>query len=174
MMLAGLRSRWTIPFSCANARPSVIGTVAYMSPEQARGQQVDQRSDIFSFGIVLYELLTGERPFEGPTRMDTISAILRAPVPELTLVGSEVGSEARTGLRTVVERCLAKEPADRCPNANELLRSLRAARHQLDSGAANSPDVGRSRYGFRDCGPGRCRRVAASRSGSKHSENPVR
>ena len=113
----------------------VIGTVAYMSPEQARGQKVDHRSDIFSFGIVLYELLTGERPFTGPTRMDTLSAILRAPTPELTLGSPDMGTEAMIGLRSVVGRCLAKDPAERYPNVGELLIELTAARRSLDSGS---------------------------------------
>jgi serine/threonine-protein kinase len=113
----------------------VIGTVAYMSPEQARGQEVDHRSDIFSFGVVLYEMLTGERPFEGPTRMDTISAILRSPAPELTLTGGDAGPDATAGLQGVIERCLAKDPSGRYTDAGELLADLSAARRQLESGS---------------------------------------
>jgi serine/threonine-protein kinase len=113
----------------------VIGTVSYMSPEQARGQEVDHRSDIFSFGIVLYEMLTGERPFGGPTRVDTISAILRAPTPELTLSGANVGPGATAGLQGVIERCLAKDTSGRYAETTELLADLNTARRQLEAGS---------------------------------------
>ena len=67
---------------------SVLGTVAYMSPEQLRGKSVDHRSDIFSFGTVLYEMLAGHRAFSGETEVDTITAVLREDPPEIRLGGN--------------------------------------------------------------------------------------
>jgi serine/threonine protein kinase len=89
----------------------LVGTVAYMSPEQARGQKVDHRSDIFSFGVVLFEMLTGEVPFQGSTSADTLGAILRDPVPRLPKGKVSLVSDAE--LQHVLNRCLAKDPAER-------------------------------------------------------------
>ena len=72
----------------------VMGTVTYMSPEQARGSQVDHRSDIFSFGVLLHEMLTGRPPFRGSTGIDTMHAILHSPVPALPALGPTVTAEA--------------------------------------------------------------------------------
>src|SRR5262249_47597618 len=86
----------------------ILGTAAYMSPEQARGQVVDFRSDIFSLGSVLYELLSGQRPFLGNTYADLVSSILRqdpAPMPEV--------SKILPALDRIVRRCLEKSPAER-------------------------------------------------------------
>jgi eukaryotic-like serine/threonine-protein kinase len=105
---------------------TVLGTVAYMSPEQARGRPVDHRSDQFSLGIVLYELLAGRRPFHGESAAETVTAIIReAPEPLATaapLVSAPV--------RMVVERCLAKEPGGRYESTRDLARDLEAWREQ--------------------------------------------
>ncbi|MBI4161798.1 MAG: serine/threonine protein kinase, partial [Acidobacteria bacterium] len=88
---------------------TVLGTPSYMSPEQSRGQSVDGRSDLFAFGIVLYEMVTGRAPFEGPSPMDTVTAILHeAPVP-----ASEVNGEVPPELDRILGKCLEKNPADR-------------------------------------------------------------
>ena len=94
---------------------AVLGTPAYMSPEQVEGQPVDARSDIFSFGAVLYEILAGRRPFAGNTTSDVIAAILRDDPPPLG------GPPA---LARVVMRCLAKNPADRYQTMAEVSRAL--------------------------------------------------
>jgi TolB-like protein len=101
----------------------VLGTVAYMAPEQARGMAVDQRADIFAFGVVLYEMVTGEHPFKGATATDTVAAILReepAPLP----------SSAPTRLAAVLEKCLAKEPEGRYQRGSELLAALEAVQSE--------------------------------------------
>jgi len=84
---------------------TVLGTARYMSPEQVRGLHVDPRSDIFSLGIVLFEMLTGRRPFEGSTPADTMSAILREDPPEMLVPGAEVPP----AVERIVRRCLEKQ-----------------------------------------------------------------
>jgi serine/threonine protein kinase len=86
----------------------ILGTAAYMSPEQAKGRPVDRRTDIFAFGCVLYEMLTGKRAFEGEDVSDTLAAVLRAE-PDWTALREEVPQ----GLRALLERCLAKDRAKR-------------------------------------------------------------
>jgi serine/threonine protein kinase/Tfp pilus assembly protein PilF len=106
----------------------VIGTVRYMSPEQARGQKVDQRTDIFSLGVVLYEMLTGRRPFEGATMSDVMAAILTKEPEPLAAHRSDVGPE----LAQAVMRCLAKEREERFQAAGELAAALKAAMQQSE------------------------------------------
>jgi serine/threonine protein kinase len=108
---------------------TVLGTVSYMSPEQTRGSRVDHRSDVFSFGIVLYEMLSGHLPFRGHARIDTMHAILHDPPP---LLPSAVGPAA-DDLHRILEKCLAKEPDDRYQGMRDLAVDLRAARRRLDS-----------------------------------------
>src|SRR5262249_42990010 len=83
---------------------AIMGTAAYMSPEQARGQPVDRRSDIWAFGVVLYEMLTGRQLFSGTTVSDTLAGVLKG---DLEL------SAAPAAVRPVVERCLRREPQRR-------------------------------------------------------------
>jgi serine/threonine protein kinase/Flp pilus assembly protein TadD len=100
---------------------TVMGTVTYMSPEQARGLHVDGRTDLWSLGAVLYELLTGEPPFRGETAMDTLAAILEkepSPLPKKRVLD---------GTDAILKRALTKDPAGRYQTANEMLNDLRAA-----------------------------------------------
>ncbi len=102
----------------------VMGTVNYMSPEQARALPVDERTDIWSLGVLLYEMLSGRLPFSGATRMDTMVAILdREPIPL-----SDV-PKARL-LQPIIDRCLRKEMSDRYRTVGELLSDLKTAKEQ--------------------------------------------
>ena len=100
----------------------VVGTPRYMSPEQARGEKVDKRTDIFSLGVVLYEMVTGRAPFAGETANETIAAVLRdAPLP-LTTASAE--------LERIINRALRKESADRYQTAGDLLADLKELKEQ--------------------------------------------
>jgi serine/threonine protein kinase/tetratricopeptide (TPR) repeat protein len=115
------------PLQGATREGVIQGTVSFMSPEQARGGRVDHRSDIFSFGLLLYTMLTGKPPFEGTSRIDTLHAILRDPTPKL----GGISSEGRELLQPIVDRCLQKEPDRRYAGMSELLEDLRRARRSL-------------------------------------------
>jgi serine/threonine protein kinase/Tfp pilus assembly protein PilF len=107
----------------------VMGTASYMSPEQARGMKVDQRTDIFSLGVMLYEMLAGRRPFEGATMSDVIAAVLtREPEPL-----SRHNKEIEPGLEQVVLKCLAKDPEKRFQTASELVAALKTATKRTTS-----------------------------------------
>ncbi len=99
---------------------STIGSPHYLSPEQAHGKPVDARSDIYSIGIMLYEMLSGEKPYQGESEMDTVLKHLNEPVPQLA------GDLAH--LQPLLERMLAKQPDDRFQSAAELAEKLAAAR----------------------------------------------
>jgi eukaryotic-like serine/threonine-protein kinase len=94
----------------------VLGTMGYMSPEQVRGREIDARSDIFSFGTVLYEMLSGRRAFKRDTAAETMTAILRDQPPEL----NETGWHGSPALQRIVERCLEKDPDRRFQTASDL------------------------------------------------------
>jgi Tol biopolymer transport system component len=107
----------------------VMGTVAYMSPEQAAGQPLDGRSDVFSFGIVLYELLAGRRPFEGANDLEVFKGIAHAPAPPLPDTVPEL-------LRFAVDKALEKEPDDRYQTMQDLVADLRRVTRKSGSKAA--------------------------------------
>lgn len=100
----------------------VVGTLSYMAPEQLRGLKVDGRTDIFALGSVLYEMLSGKRPFAGATPADTLSAILHGEPPSLDGLVREIPS----ALGLIVSRCLEKRPEDRFDTAHDLALSLRS------------------------------------------------
>ncbi len=107
---------------------SIIGTVSYMSPEQAEGKRVDARSDIFSFGSVLYEMLTGKRAFEGRSGISTLSAILRDDVKPI----NEAAPDVPPLLEKIVLRCLYKDPGARWQSMKEIEGALLTLQRQLD------------------------------------------
>lgn len=98
---------------------AVVGTVFYMSPEQACGETVDQRTDLWSLGVILYEIVMRRRPFEGDSDNRVVVNICSRPAPNISNVG-----ELPTGLAAVIERSLQKNPADRYPSAQEMLDDL--------------------------------------------------
>ncbi|HEV2105162.1 MAG TPA: protein kinase, partial [Candidatus Eisenbacteria bacterium] len=110
----------------------VLGTVPYMAPEQLRGRTVDARADLFSFGVLVYELAAGSRPFTGPTPADVSSAILRDEAPPLTGARADLPAD----LERIVGRCLEKNPRDRFQTALDVVNELRALRRALERGEA--------------------------------------
>jgi TolB-like protein/Tfp pilus assembly protein PilF len=121
------------PTSAPETEPGVVlGTVGYMSPEQVRGLATDHRSDIFSFGAILYELLSGQRAFARPTASDTMAAIMRDDPPSL----SESGRNIPTALEHVVRHCLEKERDNRFQSARDIAFDLAEVSGLGGSGAA--------------------------------------
>ncbi len=109
------------PTQARGTEPGVVmGTVGYMSPEQVRGQPADSRSDIFAFGAVLYEMLTGRRAFRGPSAADTMSAILKEEPPD----AGRGNPEVTPALDRIVRRCLEKSPAERFHSVRDLAFAL--------------------------------------------------
>jgi Tol biopolymer transport system component/tRNA A-37 threonylcarbamoyl transferase component Bud32 len=122
----------------------IVGTVAYMSPEQAEGKPVDHRSDIFSLGTILYEMTTGQRPFQGETSMSTIGAILKDEPSSVTEINPALPRHAGR----ILGRCLAKDPDRRYQTALDLRNELEALKGEIDSGvhdAGPAPAVPASR-----------------------------
>ncbi|HKS30451.1 MAG TPA: UvrD-helicase domain-containing protein [Pyrinomonadaceae bacterium] len=111
---------------------TIMGTISYMSPEQLLGQRVDLRSDIFSFGIVLYEMLTGRCPFSNENRIDTMHAILHEEPPAPYVVKKGLPLE----LERILTRALKKQPKERYQKARELCDDLKALRRDLELGRA--------------------------------------
>ncbi len=117
------RSQTDIPTRRVDTDPGIVmGTVGYMSPEQLRGRRADHRSDIFSFGAILYEMLSGRRAFHGESTADTMSAILRQDPPEL----SETNKNVNPALERVVQHCLEKNPEERFHSASDLAFAIQA------------------------------------------------
>jgi TolB-like protein/tRNA A-37 threonylcarbamoyl transferase component Bud32 len=116
----------------------VMGTPSYMSPEQIMGRAIDQRTDIFSLGTVLYQLASGQRPFQGRSSAELASAILRDTPRPIT----ELRADLPVALERVIQRCLQKCAADRFPSAREICDALRgaAASKVPDSGAARADE----------------------------------
>ena len=115
----------------------VLGTVAYMSPEQAEGKEVDHRSDIFSLGVVLYQMATGNRPFLGETHLSILTSIMRdEPVPVV-----ELKPALPRHLGRIVGRCLAKQPLERYQSSIDLRTDLQGLKREVDSGELTTGEV---------------------------------
>ncbi len=145
-----------MPTAALTGEGRIVGTVAYMSPEQAEGKTVDPRSDVFSLGIILYEMATGKRPFGGDTHMSTLSAIIKDTPKSV----QDVRPGLPRDLAKIIGRCLAKDVEDRYQSAKDLRNDLRALKNDLTSGeivpitgsgdrAAAAPAVAPARAGSR-------------------------
>src|SRR5262249_6616899 len=112
-----------LPTATAGTEPGVVmGTLGYMSPEQVKGQQADTRSDIFAFGVILYEMLSGKRAFHRGSAAETMSAILKEEPPDLSATNQNI----QPGLERVVRHCLEKNPEERFHSAHDLAFDLEA------------------------------------------------
>ena len=129
----------------------IAGTVAYMSPEQARGQEIDRRTDIWAFGCVVYEMLVGRPAFAGPTTADTIAAVMERPVN-----WAAIPPDAPPAVTRVLRRCLQRDPKHR-------LRDIADARHDLED---TTTDASRCQLRNTESGCGSVRQSACSRQAS--------
>jgi serine/threonine protein kinase/WD40 repeat protein len=135
---------------------TVMGTVNYMSPEQARGLAVDARTDIWSLGVVLYEMVAGKSPFTGETATDTLSMILNREPPSLLLYSADLPAE----IERIVEKALSKGREERYQSAKDLLIDLRRLKKRLEVEAELERAVPRDEFGA----PSQGRLLSDSRS----------
>ena len=115
----------------------IVGTVSYMSPEQARGLPADKRSDIFSFGVVLYEMVAGKLPFEGASVLDTMHAVAFEPAAPVMSIRAEIP----WSLQRVIDTCLQKKAEDRYQDLRQAVADLKAVKREVDSGAISGAPV---------------------------------
>ncbi|HET6372926.1 MAG TPA: protein kinase [Candidatus Polarisedimenticolia bacterium] len=115
----------------------ILGTVAYMSPEQARGLPADRRSDIFSFGVVLYEMSTGQVPFEGASALDTMHLIAFEPTRPVTTIKEGLPYS----LQKIVDRCLQKKPEERYQEMRQIVTDLKGVKREVESGVTGGMPI---------------------------------
>lgn len=127
----------------------ILGTIAYMSPEQAAGRPVDARGDVFSFGIVLFEMLTGRRPFESKNTLELVQQIIHQPAPPL----GSLRPDLPVAMRLVVDKALEKDPADRYQSMRDLVVDLRRLSREKQDVQPSGPTATRhSRVSFSTAG----------------------
>lgn len=145
--LDGNQVQTDVPTRRVNTDPGVVmGTVGYMAPEQLKGRPVDQRSDIFSFGAILYEMLSGRRAFHGESAAETMSAILREDPPEL----SDTNKNVSPALERLVNHCLEKNPEARFYSARDLAFALESLSGSTATQTSAIPAVGPPRMKKRE------------------------
>ncbi len=138
----------SLPTATQGTEPGVVmGTLGYMSPEQVRGKPADARSDIFSFGAILYEMLSGRRAFHGDSAADTMSAILKEDPPDLSVTNQNVPP----GLDRIVRHCLEKNPEQRFHSAHDVAFAIEALSNISATGRAMTSATA----GFAPAGTGR-------------------
>src|SRR5690348_9318350 len=135
----GTTATITVGQSPQTEEGTIVGTVAYMSPEQAEGRKVDARSDIFSFGSVLYEMATGRRPFEGATKLSTLSAILEKEPRPL----GEIAPDPPAELEKIIGRCLRKDRERRAQNIGDIKLALEELQEDSASGKISPASTAR-------------------------------
>ncbi len=153
-----------------NTEPGVVmGTAAYMSPEQARGLQVDARTDVFSLGVVLYEMVAGRQPFEGATKSDVIAALLEREPKPLSVLAPETTPE----LERIVTKALAKDREDRYQTIKDMMIDLRRLKQRLEFDAelerSGQPQASSAAAGIKEAAGGR-----AAKSGSEAATEIIR
>ncbi len=142
---AGIGGVTDLPTKSRTEEGRIVGTVSYMSPEQAEGKTLDARSDIFSLGIVLYEMATGERPFQGETTAAVLSSILK----ENPRSATEKNPALPSILGRIIRRCLVKDPEHRYQTAKDLRNELQELKREVDSGELREGVApGKPRPGF--------------------------
>jgi serine/threonine protein kinase len=180
----GMETRNNEQTLSAGTEPGVVlGTVGYMSPEQVRGEAADHRSDLFAFGVILYEMLTGRRAFQKPTSAETMSAILNEePAP-----ASQIATGLFPALQRIVHRCLEKSPEQRFQSASDLAFALEAL-SEAGSSSTQAIPINRTRRNWKWIGVGAVavvvaalalqyyvrRRSAAQESGTSRASLEVR
>jgi serine/threonine protein kinase len=131
-----------ITTSAGTAQGTILGTLHYMAPEQVEGRDADARSDVWALGVVLYEMLTGARPFPGETPASVIGAILKDTPPPLTARQPSIGTEADR----VISGCLAKDPHDRWQSAGDVRKLLEWVRDGKSNPVSASANTGARRW----------------------------
>jgi serine/threonine protein kinase len=122
----------------------IVGTLSYMSPEQARGLPADRRSDVFSFGIVLYEMAAGKLPFEGASALDTMHMLAFEPAAPV----STHRTDMPWTLQRVIDRCLQKKAEDRYQDLREAVADLKRVKREIDSGVSSGAPVAERMKGW--------------------------
>jgi serine/threonine protein kinase len=149
---AGDGTRAELPTAMVTAAGMVMGTRPYMSPEQVQGRALDRRTDIFSLGVMLYEMTTGRRPFQGQSPAELFASILRDPAP----LASDLRADLPSDLARVIQRCLEKDPNDRMQTARDAGHALRdSTRSARASSEQPRPSSGRTRAAVQVLGPRR-------------------
>jgi serine/threonine protein kinase len=123
-----VKAHSSAPHCSATRHGAILGTAAYMSPEQARGLDIDARTDIWSLGVIMYEMIAGRPPFRGETKSHTVVSILESDPPSLTSLAPEAPAE----FQRIVRKALTKDRDNRYQTARDLMIDIRNLRRDLD------------------------------------------